>query len=488
MRITLGFGSPLGRRRWRRGLAGGLLAVVLLVAAAPYLLSWTPLANLALSGASWRIQGRATVGAASLGWFSQPALTDLEVRTRDGQPLVRAPNVALDRPLWQIVTRRDVGQVRLDRPELHLLFRQNGSNLEDLLGRRLKPQEPTGEATAPREGRPPADIQRGVDVRLVDLRVAWRTPASRQEWNVEGINLAFGLRPAWATAGGSPELVVERGVVVDHCRISKGMCDDFLDLAAPILSKATDVEGAFSIDLDDGRVPLDRPETGQLAGRLSLHRVAVGAGSFVDQLAEKLHVPPVVELARESVVTFELLDGRVHHRDLEFSLPPLRVRTHGSVGFDESLDMLAEIRVVLPEGITSALPTARALTEKTLLIPIIGTLSKPRIDVSAMGDTDLARVVDTLQQFGVYLARRKHPPAAGAGGAAEAPEPSDALFPPQAVDLLEDLAQKWSKRREKNKTNQPAGEPEKPAADDTRDSAEKRTLERVLDRMRKLKK
>jgi len=488
MRFTLGFGTPAGRRRWRRGLAGSLLAVVLLVAASPYLFSWPPLANFALGAASWRIQGRATVGAASLGWFSPPALNDLEVVPRKGPPLLKAPTIVIDRPLWQIVTQGHVGQVRIERPELHLLVRKDGSNLEDLLGRRIKPSErPSGEATAPRE-RPPADIKRSVDVRIVDLRVAWRTPDSPREWDVAGINLAFGLRPASSTAGVSPELLVGRGVVIDHCRISPGMCNDVLQLAAPILSKVTHAEGDFSIDLDDGRVPLDRPETGKLAGQLSLHSVKVGPGSFVHQLAENLRVAPEVELARESVVTFELVDGRIQHRDLEFSLPPLRVRTRGSVGFDDSLDMLAEIRVVLPDGITSASSSARQLTERTLQIPIKGTLSKPRIDVSAIGDTDLAHVIDALQKFGLHVAQRNRAAAAGENGAGEAGNQPGSPLPTQAADLLEDLAKKWSQRRKEKNQEDDAGTSGVPEADEKLDDPVGRTLDRVLDRVRKLKK
>jgi len=495
MRFTLGFATPPGRRQWRRGLTGALLAVVLLVAASPYLFSWPPLTNLAFSAASSRLQGRATVGAVSLSWFSPPALTDFEVVPREGPPLLKTPIIDIDRPLWQIVTHGHIGQVRIERPELHLLIRKDGSNLEDLLGRRLKPAtQPTGEVTTPHAGkttasreRRPVAIKRSIDVRVVDLHVAWRTPDSPQEWDVAGVNLAFGLRPASATTGGSPELVVERGVVIDHCRISPGMCNDVLHLAAPILSKVTHAEGDFSIDLDDWRVPLDRPETGKLAGRLSLHSVAVGPGSFVHELAEKLRVAPVVELARESVVTFELVEGRIQHRDLEFSLPPLRVRTHGSVGFDESLDMLAEIRVVLPEEITSALASARQLTEKTLQIPIKGTLSKPRIDVSAMGDTDLARVIDSLQKFGLHVAQRNRPPAAGEEGAGEADKPGSPL-PSQAVDILEDLAKKWSQRDKESKNDRDADLPEIPEAEEKPNDPVGRTLDRLLDRVRKLKK
>jgi hypothetical protein len=496
MRFTLGFGTPTGRRWWRRGLTGALLAVVLLLAASPYLLSWPTLTNFALGAASLRIHGRATVGAASLGWFSPPALTDLKVVPREGPPLLMAPIIAIDRSLWQIVTHGHLGQVRIERPELHLLIRKDGSNLEDLLGRRLMPAKknsgeattpPSGETTVTRERRP-VDIKRGVDVRIVDLRVAWQTPDSPQEWDVAGINLAFGLRPASATHGGSPELLVEHGVVIDHCRISPGMCNDVLLLAAPILSKVTYAKGEFSIDLDDWRVPLERPETGKLGGRLSLHSVAVGPGSFVHQLAEKLRVAPVVELARESVVTFELVEGRIHHRDLEFSLPPLRVRTQGSVGFDDSLDMLAEIRVELPEELISALPSARQLTAKTLQIPIKGTLSKPRIDVAAMGDTDLALVIDSLQKFGLHLARRNHPPATGENGAEEAGKPPGASLPSQTVDILEDLAKKWSQRRKEKKNDDDAETPEVPEADEASDDPVGRTLDRVLDRMRKLKK
>ncbi|HEV3004154.1 MAG TPA: hypothetical protein VGX78_06810, partial [Pirellulales bacterium] len=472
------------------------VATVTLVAAAPYLLSWAPLANAALSAASWRIHGRATVGQASLGWFSPPALTELEVQSSDGSPLVTAPSVVTERPLWQIVVNDHVGQVRLERPEIHLVLRKDGSNLEDVLGRRLKVEMPPDEAQPPDGQRgqagdssklPRADIRRGVDVHVVDLRIAWRTPDSQQEWNVDGINLAFGLRPAWTTASGSPELIVEHGTVIDHCRISQGMCNDVLHLVAPVLNKVTTAKGEFTIELDDWRLPLDQPQTGKLAGRLSLHEVVIESGSFVRQLAEKLRVEPMVELARESVVTFELRGGCIHHRDLEFRLPPLRLRSSGSVGFDESLDMLVEVAVELPEGIMAALPSARELTQKTLRIPITGTLSKPRIDTSAMGDTDLARVIDKLQQFGVHLAR-KHKTAAGDDGQVQAGKQSDDVLTTQAANLIDDLAKKWTKRGQSDEDDAADGDHEPGDEMPPKESKTKKALDRVLEGVRKLKK
>jgi hypothetical protein len=488
MSIKLGFGSPAGRRRWRRGLVGGLFTALVLVAAAPYLLSWTPLANTALRAASLRIHGRATVGQASLDWFSPPSLGELAVESNDGSPIVTAPSVTTERPLWQIVAKDDLGEVRLERPELHLLVRKDGSNLEDLLGRRFKVEVIDDGPAAPNRGQaakspkvPPPNIRRSVNVRVVDLRVAWRTPHSEQEWNVDGINLAFGLRPGWTTASGSPELVVERGTVIDHCRISQGMCNDVLHLVAPVLNKVTTAKGEFSIDLDDWRLPVDRPETGKLGGRLSLHEVAVGPGSFVRELAEKLHVDSEIELARESVVTFELRDGRIHHHNLEFRLPPMRLRSSGAVGFDDSLDMLLEVTVELPDGIIAAVPSARELSQKTLRIPITGTLSKPRIDTSAMGDSDLARMIEKIEQIGGPLVR-KYKKAAGDQGEAASAKPADALLE-QAADLV-DMAKKFTKRRPKEKDAAPNDE--EPGDEmPPKESKVQRALDRVLEGARK---
>ena len=66
--------------------------------------------------------------------------------------------------------------------------------------------------------------------------------------------------------------------------------------------------------------------------------------------------------------------GRVYHQGLEMELPGMTVKTFGSVGFDDSLKMIAEV-TVLPKLLASV-PVANTPRQ----IPIGGTLNQPTID------------------------------------------------------------------------------------------------------------
>jgi len=72
------------------------------------------------------------------------------------------------------------------------------------------------------------------------------------------------------------------------------------------------------------------------------------------------------------------VQGRVYHKDLELVFPDMTIRTHGSVGFDRSLSILAEMPVP-PKWIgTNTLGTA--LEGQKIQLPIGGTLDQPMID------------------------------------------------------------------------------------------------------------
>jgi hypothetical protein len=85
-----------------------------------------------------------------------------------------------------------------------------------------------------------------------------------------------------------------------------------------------------------------------------------------------------VGLTRESQVEFRVVDGRVYHRGLELVFPDVTVRTYGSVGFDQSLAIIAEMPV--PDKWIGNNALGKALEGKIIKLPIGGTLHQPTID------------------------------------------------------------------------------------------------------------
>lgn len=190
------------------------------------------------------------------------------------------------------------------------------------------------------------------------------------------------LSPRVRLSPGPAELLVDRGPLVSQVPITPEMCQQGLMYLAPVLAGVTQAQGRFSIDMEGARVPLLDPAQGDVAGQLTVHSVEVGPGPLIQELAVLLNRPGGARLTRESQVRFRMVDGRVYHQGLELVFPELTIRTHGSVGLDQTLSILAEMPVP-PKWIgNNAL--GQTLRNQTIRLPIGGTLSQPRIDQQAL--------------------------------------------------------------------------------------------------------
>jgi len=187
------------------------------------------------------------------------------------------------------------------------------------------------------------------------------------------------LAPLVRIAPEPAELHVQPGRVVEGVRINRRMCDSFLQYIAPALAGVATAQGRFSIELDACRIPLANPEQGELAGRMIVHSVRVGPGPMIYELAVLLGRAAPANLTRESVIPFRLAGGRVYHSGLELVFPDLTIRTHGSVGLDQSLELMAEMPVP-PKWRGKHELLDSALRDQIIRVPIGGTLSKPRLD------------------------------------------------------------------------------------------------------------
>jgi len=356
----------------RRVIAGLLLVLVLLIAL-PYILAVQPFRDWMLRAVLPVGEGTVTSGGASLGWFSRVRFYNIQIRSLDGEPVVTIPAFEGNRPLlFYLLTGKDLGTFRIERAELNVVVVEEGTNLKRVFARE------GGKGELP-------DVS--VAIEIVDASFTFRSRHAPEPWEVEDFNIALALEPSDKTTSGRPEIVVEQGKAFDRTPITTQMCDDMLKYIAPILAEATDISGRFSIELDDWRLPVGEPETAEGSGRLVIHNIDAGPGPLVRHIARVFGLPASVRLADESVVHFAMADGRIEHRNLEFGIGQLRVRTHGSVGLDETLDLVAEIPI--PSGLFADRNILGVLAGKTIKIPIRGTLGEPKVDAAALGQSNL---------------------------------------------------------------------------------------------------
>jgi hypothetical protein len=266
-------------------------------------------------------------------------------------------------------------------------------------------------------------------------------------------------------------LTIEPATVFDHEELTPELCEQGLQLVAPILADATRVEGQISLEVRRFVAPLDGPEPGggiqqaEVDGVLVLHGVTAGLKSPILQavarlLSTLLGVDAIdqVRILDESKVEFHLAEGRLHHEGLSFVFPDLSeallVTSRGSVGLDETLDLVVEIP--LPLTLVHDGPITRRLSARPLGLNIRGTLDEPRIELPAdrqpwweladallredAGSGEPAPVDAILDAVGRWL----QPPTTE-GSEGERP-------------LLEGLLNRWQQRRE-DLRGRPGGRP-----------------------------
>jgi len=198
----------------------------------------------------------------------------------------------------------------------------------------------------------------------------------------------------------SPALIVlPQEKVIDQVRLSPELCGSWLKFVMPLLADAAEVEGKFSLDVTGGSLPLMAPTSGEMSGAVAIHQAQVRPGPFsmqivglVDQIRSVIRQRATGDPQRERVwmempeqsVDFKLTQGRMHHRAITFQIKDVTLRTSGSVGMDETLNLMAEFGI--PDEWVGNTKLLAGLKGKSIRLPIGGTLSRPHPDSRVLGE------------------------------------------------------------------------------------------------------
>ena len=237
--------------------------------------------------------------------------------------------------------------------------------------------------------------------------------------------------------GRSAVLTIPKGPVFTAVRTSPEMCRTWLKYVAPLTAEATQIDGTLSMQMDAARVPLADPEGAALAGTLRIDSLRVGPGPLAREfllLARQIQAivdgrplaavagtsgAPVWMTADRHDVPFELADRRVYHRGLEMNIDGVVVRTEGSVGVDQTLDMVATVPIQ-----DEWLRRNRLLAGfkgQSIQVPVGGTLKAPALDrrvLNQLAGQLVGGAAERLIQdeLGRQLDRFFTPPGAGPAG------------------------------------------------------------------------
>jgi len=204
------------------------------------------------------------------------------------------------------------------------------------------------------------------------------------------------------------ELVVPAGRVVDRVTLTGPLCDRFTTWLSPLLGHATHARGIASIDMAGARLPLAEPFSGELAAQVIFDELEVTPTAALAPLANLLvrlraAIDPrfavgdkaVLLRVRPQPVQVRIANRRLWHEGLVMDMGDLTVLSRGSVGADGSLAMVVE--VALRAEIAAQTPVIARLLRTPLVIPLEGTIDRPRFDAGSI-DVVLGRIVENTAQ------------------------------------------------------------------------------------------
>jgi len=407
----------------RAAVAAAAVVAVLGAAGIPWLLSSPARISQLVAKAVPGLQADVRVGSVRLGWIGPMVLEDVHIVPRDGshEPIT-ARRIEVGHGLAGILlSMGDLGRLRVEGLEARVVFdADRNSNLKSLFATAADEGAPGGDGGQPRPARRSAvRLQLDLVAAIVRIEGPW-TP---DPWVSEPINARATLRPS--SKGPWSEWRIEPVQLLADARLEPAVAQGVLAYIAPVLADATRTGGRFSLRLDEATLPVGSPESGHLAGVLSMHAVDLGPGPLVSNviaaLPGRLPAPPAIRIADQSHVEFQLVDGRVWHKGLAFGFPlakpgqRLDLRSSGAVGLrDKALDLKLELPI--PGDLPQERPLLASLAGRTLAVRIGGALGAPQVNFdgtlrNTAGDV-VTELVDRLRNVGGGVAQQRRPTVA----------------------------------------------------------------------------
>ena len=189
---------------------------------------------------------------------------------------------------------------------------------------------------------------------------------------------------------------------VTNAGINEEVSHRVLSFVAPVLDRATRVNGRVSVDLDGARFPLaaDASKSMTVEGDVVFQDVQFAPGPLADELLALVgrNGRPLMRL--DEPIALTIADRKVHQRGLALPLGKLaRIELDGWVDFDKRLEMTASLPVT-PAMVLNR-PLLSDIVEGTRIsVPIRGTIAQPEIDREAMSRS-MANLGKSLLERGI---------------------------------------------------------------------------------------
>jgi hypothetical protein len=355
-----------------------LLLLLGFVAALPSLVSLPAFHRQFTERLTANIAGTLTLERLFLRWRAAPQMDGLQFSAPDGRPVLLVDECRCERSLFALLTdRTSFGKLRLVRPTLHLLIDERGNNIADA----VRPKTETEFLRERVEDLKKLNEKAAGNVHIEDGHFVFQSGPDRPTVELADFNVRLAVLPA-DQSGASRRLVLQPGDVFRDIQLTRDLCNDLIKYAAPVLARNTWVQGSVSLTTGGGTFPADDLAQATMTGQLTVHEITAGPGPIVTEIARALEIVDEIRLVDQSVIEFELANQHVRHQGLRFEIGRLAVETAGSVGFDETVELVATI--VFPAATEGTGELARRLAGRKIQVPIGGTIGDPRIDWAAV--------------------------------------------------------------------------------------------------------
>jgi hypothetical protein len=189
------------------------------------------------------------------------------------------------------------------------------------------------------------------------------------------------------------------GLFADSIKLNPDMCRTWLKYMVPIASDATDISGAFSMELTECKVIPSDPVRSRVAGALRVEGAAVGPGPLTRNVIATIDQ---IELAAKAIkgqtvsntasapkqwvqvdpqsVDFALASGQVSHQRLQMRIGKANLISSGSVSLDGRLNL----RFQIPLESSWLGSDLAGLAGRQVTLPVGGTFAQPAIDNQAL--------------------------------------------------------------------------------------------------------
>ena len=203
------------------------------------------------------------------------------------------------------------------------------------------------------------------------------------------------VRPWFDARTQPPHLRFDPPARLTDVRLTPEMCRGWIQYAIPLLADATSAEGELSVEAERFDWPIGNTSAADMEGKLEIRHARVGPSEPVRQMlavfdtVAKLQGRGGVDPRRQTwlevpqqTIAWKVRRGRVYHDPLKMKIGELELTSRGSVGLDETLDVVLSVRI--PDQWLDGRPLLASLRGQTLVFPMQGTLDRPRISSDAL--------------------------------------------------------------------------------------------------------